>query len=93
MVINGFHRARLPQPQLHAILILGTRYTAQEALTAGIVNEISPVSQLLERAMKAGHRLAGKNGLDRTTLVSLKKDTYRDTCIALNEPTRFYAKL
>ncbi|XP_064406406.1 uncharacterized protein LOC135351347 [Halichondria panicea] len=86
-------KARLPQPQLHAALILGTRYTAEEALAAQIINETSPHDQLLERAIAAGRRLAGKNGLDRATLANLKKDTYRDVCIALSETTRFYSKL
>ena len=87
------HRARLPQPQLHAALILGTRYTSEEAVAAQIINEASPGNQLLERAVTAGHRLAGKNGLDRATLANLKKDTYRDACVALSEATRFYSKL
>ncbi len=71
--------------------MLGTRYTAQEALTAQIISETSPAGQLLERAMEAGHRLAGKDGLDRTTLTSLKKDTHREACKALNGPVQFFA--
>ena len=58
-----------------------------------IINEACPIEQLLKRAIAAGQRLAGKDGLDRDTLSALKKDTYRDVCTALREPTRFYSKI
>ena len=86
-------RARLPQPQYHSAIILGTKYTAEEALAAQIINEVCPMDQLLDRAIAAGQRLSGEDGLDRRTLTAIKRDTYRDACKALQEPTRFYSNL
>ena len=49
------------------------------------------MSELEERALSAARRLAGEDGLDRRMLAMIKRDLYRDTCAALNEPVRFYS--
>lgn len=86
-------RARLPQSQHHAAIVLGTKYTAEEALEARIINEVCPIDDLQHRAMAAGKRLSGKDGLDRTTLIALKRDLYRDACIALQGVPKYYSNL
>ena len=73
-------------------IVLGKRYTAEEAKTAGIVNEVSSLKELKDSAVAAANRLAG-DGLDRKTLATLKHDLYRDVYRALNEPVRFYSLL
>ena len=72
---------------------MGRRYTAEEAKESKIVDEVCPMSQLEERALAVADKLAGKEGLDRRTLVAIKHDLYRDTYAALNEPVKFYSRL
>ena len=85
-------RTQIPIPEHHQTLILGMQYTAEEAKTAGIVNEVSSLEELKDSAIAAANRLAG-DGLDRKTLATLKHDVYRDVYRALNEPVRFYSRL
>ena len=73
-------------------IALGMRYTAEEARTAGIVDEVSSLEELKDSAIAAANRLAG-DGLDRKTLATLKHDVYRDVYRALNEPVRLYSKM
>ena len=86
-------RARFPQQALHEAVVLGRRYTAEEAKESRIVEEVCPVSKLEERAVAAANKLAGKEGLNRGTLSAIKQDLYRDTLASLNEPMRFYSRL
>ena len=88
-----FPRSRFPQDALHEAVVLGRRYTAEEAKESKMVDEVCPMSQLEERALAAANKLAGKEGLDRRTLAAIKSDLYRDTVAALNEPVRFYSRL
>ena len=78
---------------MHEAVVLGRRYTAEEAKESKMVDEVCPMSQLEERALAAANKLAGKEGLDRRTLAAIKSDLYRDTVTALNEPVRFYSRL
>ena len=71
----------------------GKRYSGEDALRAGLVDEVAPPGQLRERAVSAADRLAGSEGLDRKTLSTLKRDLYRDVVQALTEPPRFYSRL
>ena len=73
--------------------MLGKRYTCEEALAAKIVDEICPVEELKEKAVAAGNRLAGEEGLNREILASIKRDLYRDAYKALMEPVRFHSSL
>ena len=73
-------------------IVLGKRYTGEEAKAAGIVNEVSSPEELKDSAIAAANKLAG-DGLDRKTLATLKYDLYRDVYRALNEPVRFYSML
>ena len=85
-------RTQIPVPEYHQTLLLGKRYTAEEAKTAGIINEVSSLEELKDSAIAAANRLAG-DGLDRKTLATLKHDLHRDVYRALNEPVRFYSHL
>lgn len=73
--------------------MLGRRYTAEEALAAKVINEVCPVEDLKEKAIQAGHRLAGKDGLSRKVLSSIKHDLYLDTYTSLMQPIKFHSKL
>ena len=74
-------------------MVLGRRYTGEEARAAGIVDEVAPLDHLKETAISAANRLAGSEGLDRKTLSTLKRDLYRDVVKALTEPPRVYSLL
>lgn len=87
------HRSRLPLSQQHQALVLGRRYTAEEALEAKIISKVCPVEELRETAVKTGLQLAGKDGLNRGVLSAIKHDMYKDTYTALMEPVRFYSNL
>jgi enoyl-CoA hydratase/carnithine racemase len=78
---------------LHEAVVLGRRYTGEEAKESKMVDEVCPMSQLEERALAAANKLAGKDGLDRRTVAAIKRDLYRDTLTSLNEPVRFYSRL
>lgn len=86
-------RSRLPLSQQHQAIALGRRYTGEEALEAKIINKVCPAEELRERAIEAGLQLAGKDGLSRNILASIKSDMYRDTYRSLMEPVRFYSNL
>ena len=73
--------------------MLGKRYSGVEACTAGIVDAVSPPAELRDAAIAAACRLAGKEGLDRRTLSTLKYDLYRNVVQFLSEPPRFYSVL
>ena len=86
-------RARIPQAEQHQVAVLGKRYTAEEGLAAKIINEVCPMEELREKAIEAGCRLAGKEGLNRKVLASIKYDLYRDTYRSLMDPVQFYSPL
>ncbi len=73
--------------------MLGKRYTGEEALAARIINEVCSMESLKERAIAAGERLAGKDGLSRHVLSNIKRDLYRDTYKSLMEPVQMFSKL
>ena len=74
-------------------MVLGKRYTCEEAFATGMINEVCRMESLKERAIAAGKRLAGKDGLNRNTLASIKRDLYRDTYKTLMEPILRFSKL
>ena len=85
-IITLIARARLPQPTLHRAVVLGQRYTADDAIEAKLVDEVCPLPDLEERALQAAYDLAGKEpGLDRKILAVIKHGLYRDAYTTLNE--------
>ena len=77
----------------HRAIVLGMRYTAEQALSAKIVQEVCPAEELKVKAIATGHRLAGKNGLDREVLSAIKRDLYSETHKGLVEPAQFHSKI
>ncbi len=62
--------ATLPAPAVHRMLVTGHRFTAPEALAAGIVAEVAPEAELLDRAVAWAAALAGK---DRGVMATHKR--------------------
>ena len=85
-------RARLPQREHRAAVVLGKRYTGEEAERVGIVDQVCPPDELGSAAITAAGRLAGQ-GLDRMTVSALKYDLYRDIAVAMSEPPRYYSPI
>jgi len=52
--------AKLPRVTAHEAMMTGRRYTATEALTAGIVHRIAPEDEVLETAVAWADEYAGK---------------------------------
>ena len=65
--------AHLPRPTLAEAALTGRRYTGPEALTAGIVTEVAPEDEVLERAVAVAAAMAGKN---RTVIAAHKQLLY-----------------
>jgi len=62
--------AHIPPATLHDASLTGRRYTAAEALAAGIVVETAPEAEVLDRAVERAAALAGK---DRTVIAEHKR--------------------
>ena len=69
-------------------LILGKKYTGEEALKAGIVDKISSSDDLMSIALTLAEENTshGKEEYDNGMLHSLKRDLYFDLYKKLNEP-------
>jgi enoyl-CoA hydratase/carnithine racemase len=57
----GVVASRLPAPALRDSLLTARRYSAPEALTAGIVDEVAAEDRVLERAVAIATEFATKN--------------------------------
>jgi len=53
-------QARLPQQSAHELIVTGTRYPAELALSRRIVEEVLPLAELLPRALAVAAELAPK---------------------------------
>ena len=73
--------------------MLGKRYGGEDAQAASIVDEVCPLAELRDTAIAAAGKLAGREGLDRRTLVALKRDLYRDVVQALSKPPKLQSRL
>lgn len=66
--------------------MLARRFGGEEAKAAGIVHEVCPESEMMDRALAAASKLQpSRQLLDRGTLSTLKHDLYRDAHTALSE--------
>lgn len=72
--MNALISARLSPPVAHEAMVLARRYGAPDALEAGIVAEIAPEAEVLERAIDRATALAGK---PRPALAAIKRALYR----------------
>lgn len=78
--------ARLPGATAHEAMTTGRRYGGEQALAAGIVDEVADEDELLARAIERAAALAGK---DPTTLGTIKQRLYASTLTALRAPQGF----
>jgi enoyl-CoA hydratase/carnithine racemase len=76
-------KARLSAATAHEAMVTGRRYSAPEALAAGIVEATAPSEQLLESAVNRAAALAGR---PRATVAAIKRGLYADAVAALEEP-------
>ena len=81
-------RKRLPASEHVSCLVLGKKYTGEEALNAGIVHRICSDAELMNTALALANETTsqGKEEYDNSMLHALKHDLYRDLCKKLNEP-------
>lgn len=71
--LAGIVRARLAPKVAHEAMITGRRYTADDALQLGIVDDKAAEADVLPRALERARALAGK---DATTLRAIKRNAY-----------------
>jgi enoyl-CoA hydratase/carnithine racemase len=71
--MNALITARLNPPVAHEAMVTARRYTGQEALAAGIVAEVAPEADVLERAVDRATALAGK---PRQAIQAIKRGMY-----------------
>ncbi|MCH2173900.1 enoyl-CoA hydratase/isomerase family protein [Myxococcota bacterium] len=69
-------QARLPRQSAHEVIVTGTRYTAEHALSRCIVDEVAPEEEVVSRAVALAAPLAGKADPIMSTL---KRDMYPET--------------
>ena len=73
-------KATMTAPTAHRAMVLGQRFTAAEAVAAGLVAEAVPLEELIERAKAVATGLGGR---DRVTVAGLKAGIYSDALAAL----------
>jgi enoyl-CoA hydratase/carnithine racemase len=71
--MNALLTARLSPPVAHRAMATGHRFDAREALAAGIVAEVAPEDEVLDRAVERAAALAGK---PREALAAIKRGMY-----------------
>jgi enoyl-CoA hydratase/carnithine racemase len=71
--MNALIKARLSPPAAHLAMVAGHRFGGPDALAAGIVSEVAPESEVLDRALARAAALAGK---PRATLAAIKRGMY-----------------
>jgi enoyl-CoA hydratase/carnithine racemase len=81
--MNALLRARLPAATAHEAMITGRRYTAEEALGAGIVGHTAAEEQVLPTALGIAAGLAPKSG---TAMGRIRTDLYQPVMEALARP-------
>jgi enoyl-CoA hydratase/carnithine racemase len=77
-------QARMTPQAAHRMVVLGQRFSATEALAAGIIDEAVPVEDLLARAVELATSLGGD---DRGAVANLKRSLYANALATLGQPT------
>lgn len=57
---------------------MGHRFTAPEALSADLVHILTTESILIRESMRAIKRIHQKQGIERRSMVTMKRDLYED---------------
>ena len=80
-------RAKIPPSHQVSSLLLGRKYTGEEAFAAGIVHKTSSNADLLSTALTLAQETTshGKEPYDRTMLAELKRELYYDVYEANND--------
>ena len=81
--MNAILTAKLPKRTCHEAMTTGRRYTAPEAVAAGILDETAEVDAVVSTAVERAAALAGKAG---EALGRIKSDLYADAVAALTAP-------
>jgi enoyl-CoA hydratase/carnithine racemase len=71
--------ARLPWPAAQEAILTGRRYTANEALEAGIVDEVAAEDAVVDRAVELAAPMAVK---DRSVIAAHKRLLFGDAAVA-----------
>lgn len=79
--MNALLTARLSPPVAHRAMATAHRYTGAEGLAAGIVAELAPEGEVVERAAALA---AGLSGKPRHGLGAIKRGMYADAIAALS---------
>ena len=80
--MSGLIQGRLSKKTAHEAMTTGRRYGGEDALAAGIVDEITDEATVLTRALEIARPLAGKAG---PTLATIKERMYVDALAALRD--------
>ncbi|XP_041376997.1 enoyl-CoA delta isomerase 2, peroxisomal-like [Gigantopelta aegis] len=72
-----------PGPVQTQAILFGKRFTAQEAMSAQLVDDVTTMTNLMDDSLRLARKTAGIGGFDRFTLSALKNDIYKDftTCV------------
>lgn len=71
------HRAKILDSRVRTdVIIMGKKYTAEEALEAKLVEQICDDSELLNSAIQHGKSVVGSSVWDRKHMANLKSDLY-----------------
>lgn len=81
--MNALLQARLSRATAHEAMTTGRRYTAEEALSAGIVQHIAAEAEVLPTAIGVAAALAPKNG---AMVGKIRTDLYRPVIETLGGP-------
>jgi Delta3-Delta2-enoyl-CoA isomerase len=81
--MNALLTARLSPPVAHRAMVTGHRYTGAEALASGIVSELAPEEEVLERAIILAAALVGK---PRSGIGAIKRAMYASVIDMLQTP-------
>ncbi|HEY1529556.1 MAG TPA: enoyl-CoA hydratase-related protein [Galbitalea sp.] len=78
--MNSLLTSKLSQPTTHQAMVLGRRFTAPEALAAGILDATASEADLLGHAVAYAETLVGK---DAATIQAIKRQLYATTLTQL----------
>jgi len=81
--MNAVVTARLPRPAAADAMMTGRRYAAAEALARGIVEQVAPESEVLDRAVALAAEIAPKN---RAVIAAHKRLLFSDVATVCGWP-------
>ena len=86
--MNDVIQCKLSKATAHESMVTGRRYTAEQALKAGIVHEIAAEADVLPQAIAIAKSHAGK---DPATLGAIKKTRYAKVLESLSQTNEMRA--